>query len=604
MQTQKLYAVFVAMCILGACTANPPKSTKSQVNTKNTSAQASQTSKSTPKDVFIRKPDVVVRAKPTTESAKITVVQQGQPAKLVKVEGGWAKLNFANGTQGYVRRDLLSDKKPAITPQVSQQRTETVYVKSDNVSVRQGPSTSSNRITLVSKGASATILERKGEWAKLKFPAGTVGYVRRDLLTNTKPATSGSNVNNAVYIKGDNVIVRQGPSTSKPRITMVQRGVSATVLSREGEWAKLRFSGGTEGYVRRDLLTNTLSSAARTKTYIVKARDNDHKIAQKLGVSLTALHRANPNVAWTRLQIGQTLTVPLNDGGRPLYAPTGEKINYIDTRVAKVNSDAVNVRSKPNTNGSRIATVSMGSVATILSRDGAWYKVKISNGKTGYIRGDFLNAYAPRTSGGRAATPASNYVASKNVPHDPTSSNVLISRAKELIGTRYVYGGMTTRGFDCSGFVSYVYKTQRGITLPRRSRDQATAGVAISKSDLKPGDLVFFRTGRSSVVNHSGIYIGDGKFIHSSSAKGRVRIDSLRTGYYNDRYVTARRVSKGNSSASAPAAKPSVPQTKPAETQSTPAEKPAEVKTETDVAPPAKEGDGANQKSGDDGNVG
>ncbi len=83
-----------------------------------------------------------------------------------------------------------------------------------------------------------------------------------------------------------------------------------------------------------------------------------------------------------------------------------------------------------------------------------------------------------------------------------------------------------------------------------------------------------------------------------------MRIDSLRTGYYNDRYVTARRVSKGNSSASAPAAKPSAPQTKASETQSAPTEKPAEVKPETDAAPPAKEGDGTSQKSGDDGNVG
>jgi hypothetical protein len=84
-----------------------------------------------------------------------------------------------------------------------------------------------------------------------------------------------------------------------------------------------------------------------------------------------------------------------------------------------------------------------------------------------------------------------------------------------------------------------------GVSLPRRSAEQATVGSKVDKSDLKPGDLVFFRTGRSRRINHVGVYVGSGKFVHASSSKREVREDSLSEGYYQSRYATARRVKGG-----------------------------------------------------------
>lgn len=122
------------------------------------------------------------------------------------------------------------------------------------------------------------------------------------------------------------------------------------------------------------------------------------------------------------------------------------------------------------------------------------------------------------------------------------NSTELVASAKDLIGIKYRGGGTTKAGFDCSGFVSYVYKGL-GVSLPRTSSGMHASGSKVQKDNLASGDLVFFNTSGKG-VSHVGIYIGDGKFIHSSSSKG-VKIDKLNDPYYwGDRYVGAKRVTE------------------------------------------------------------
>lgn len=115
----------------------------------------------------------------------------------------------------------------------------------------------------------------------------------------------------------------------------------------------------------------------------------------------------------------------------------------------------------------------------------------------------------------------------------------LINYAKSLIGVPYQWGGTTTAGFDCSGFVYYVFQRSQGITLPRTSRLQYT-NIGLAVTSLSPGDLVFFDTtsGRTG-VSHVGIYIGKGQFIHASSSKG-VTISNLSNSYWNPHYIGAK----------------------------------------------------------------
>jgi len=123
-----------------------------------------------------------------------------------------------------------------------------------------------------------------------------------------------------------------------------------------------------------------------------------------------------------------------------------------------------------------------------------------------------------------------------------TTTSDLVMTAMGFLGVRYQRGGTDeTTGFDCSGFVRAVYEKTLGLALPHRAAEQANVTAKISSEELRPGDLVFFNTMRRA-FSHVGIYVGEGKFIHSPRAGGKVRVEDMREAYWSKRFNGARRV--------------------------------------------------------------
>lgn len=190
------------------------------------------------------------------------------------------------------------------------------------------------------------------------------------------------------------------------------------------------------------------------------------------------------------------------------------------TTYGRVNSDGVNVRSDASTDSSVLATIEEDAIVTVNGLVDGWYDVTCEYGTEGYIRSDFLD-----------------------LTESSSSNSDIAATAKQYLGTGYVYGGASPRGFDCSGFTMYVY-SQHGYSLPHSATSQWQSGLGTrvySISELQPGDLVFFNDpsrNAGKACSHAGIYTGDGQFIHSSSSRsGGVIVSSLTSGYYNTYFV-------------------------------------------------------------------
>ena len=383
-------------------------------------------------------------------------------------------------------------------------------------------------------------------------------------------------------------------STILEQITLNQE---VEIVGEEGDWYQVTYNNIT-GYVSKELVTvnsnseptednnqttenSTQENNETTENTVEEGTETDsteeitlgeYKISEdtrlKLIPSINATDvielKTDETVTVTEIMNGwacvetQTTKGWLRKDKLKKDEPVEETVEEVPEEPAQetpiktqyVNSTTVNVRQEANTSSTIVTTVALNTEVQVYSEENGWSKVKVNNVE-GYISSSLLSNTKQETSRGQSSsrrtsstktttnkTSQTTTAQTTNVPASGNGSSI-VATAKKYLGSKYTYGGSSpSTGFDCSGFTSYIFK-QYGISLNRTAAGQYSNGVAVSRANLQPGDLVMF--GKSG-INHVAIYIGGGQIIHASTPSTGVRIDSLNTGYYNNNYVGARRV--------------------------------------------------------------
>lgn len=201
-------------------------------------------------------------------------------------------------------------------------------------------------------------------------------------------------------------------------------------------------------------------------------------------------------------------------------APAAQSAEVEDeSSYVRVVDGPLNIRSGPTTDSEKVGSLSTGKVVEVIGYADGWYQVK-----SGYICAEYVTESSAEEA--------------KNSGKGQEIANY----ALQYLGKPYVYGGNSPKGFDCSGLTSYVYK-QCGYSINRTASGQLDNGRSVSKSELQPGDLVFFNEGSSkSRATHVGIYIGGNEFVHAANPRKGVVTTSMNSSYYSAYYIGARRV--------------------------------------------------------------
>ena len=286
-------------------------------------------------------------------------------------------------------------------------------------------------------------------------------------------------------------------------------GVSVPVMALALS-ATASFANSNEGTVTADAL-NVRSGPSTSYSITTKLYKGDKVEILETSNGWHKIKASNGKIGWVS---GDYIKVSSGSTSQTSYKAT-------------VNTDSLNMRKGAGTSYSVITKLSKGTVVDVLeSASNGWKKIKTSNGTIGWVSGSYLaNGVVEQPS-----TPSTNKV------------QAVIDLAHKQLGKPYVWGAEGPNSFDCSGLIYYVYKNAAGITLPRTSSAQYSAGVAVSRSNLKAGDLIFSSTDGTGNITHVAIYVGDGQMIHAPRNGKNVEKVSISNSYWNKAYVGARRV--------------------------------------------------------------
>ena len=407
----------------------------------------------------------------------------------------------------------------------------TAKINVETANLRETADENSKILEQFSINQQVEIIEQQGNWYKVKVK-GITGYIREDLL----------DLNNSVEEK-QNIEQTNTANTQNE----VKQEENTTIDVQEIKLGKQKIGEDT-------------------KLKIVPVINATDTIEVKKGEEVTVTEIINGWVCietqvtkgWIRKEKIQT-TEEKQEEPKQEQTENNKSVEKV-IKTLYTNSATVNLRKEPNTNCTVLASLPINTTVSVISQENGWSKVKVS-GKEGYISTSLLSDKKQKTSrkmtetrkedtqktttntqtnktNTQTTTTTTTTTATTTAPATSGNGSSVVSTAKKYIGCKYVYGGTSPSGFDCSGFTSYIYR-QYGVSLNRTAAGQYSNGKAVSRSQLQPGDLVMF--GKSG-INHVGIYIGGGSIVHAANRTRGVTIDTINSGYYNNNYVGARRV--------------------------------------------------------------
>lgn len=406
----------------------------------------------------------------------------------------------------------------------------------ETAKLREQANVDSKVLELISLNEEVEVLKQEGDWYQVKYKKIT-GYLRNDLLSvnsnNNQNETTNSNTN-----------------TSSENTTNQIAENQVTEAKEENKTVETNAPTETD-------LTGIYQVSVDTKLKmipLVYAPDiADLKKEDKVEVNqvVNGWAHVKKEVSQGWIPMGQIKKVEAGKTETQSATNSQEQPKQ-ETKTMYVNAQSINVRKTANKSSEVVAQLTLNTKVTVVSQENGWSQVEV-NGKNGYILSSLLSSTKIASRSSEASrTPTESKITTTNTNsksttaikdnNQTTSSSTsskgseVVAYAQSFIGCKYVYGGMSPSGFDCSGFTSYVYK-HFGISLNRTAAAQYSNGKSVSS--LQPGDLVMF--GKSG-ISHVGIYIGGNRFVHAANPGRGVTIDTLTSGYYKTNYVGARRI--------------------------------------------------------------
>lgn len=386
---------------------------------------------------------------------------------------------------------------------------------SGSVNIRTEANTTSSVTGKIYNDCAATILDtvegEGGKWYKIQSGSVT-GYIKSEyFVTGQKAETKAKEVGKTygTVVDTTSLRLRESPDLTSKTLTLLSEGAQYSVVGQEGDFLKVSVDTDLEGYVFKDYMKTSVEFNKAVSVEEEKAKEEDEakrkEEADKAIKELEAAKKAESKAAQTKAETTASKKETAAAKAETTAAPKAET----QKETAKETEAAVKVIAA-NPEKAEDVTV---AAPTVKQETKAETKIETKAETKAETIVEAKTETKPEVPGIKKETSSSKSTESSSV--ETASRTALIAYAQQFLGNPYVYGGTSlTKGADCSGFVMSVF-SHFGISTGRSSRDQAARGKTIPVSEVKPGDLLFYASG--SYINHVGIYVGNGKIIHSST---------------------------------------------------------------------------------------